>query len=141
MSFLTTQELETHLYRENIDVISRNDDTILMAAIDAAIAEAYGYLGAYDREAIFGAEGAARNALLLIFVKDIAVWHFINLCNAGVELELRQDRYDRAVAWLRQVQKGEIKPALPVVDEDGDGKPDAAGEYIYGSNPKRKQHF
>ncbi len=141
MAFLTTQELETHLYRENIEVISRNDDTLLMAAIDAAIAETYGYLGAYDREAIFAAEGKDRNALLLIFVKDIAVWHFVNLCNAGVELELRQDRYERAIAWLRQVQKGEVKPALPIIDEDGDGKPDGAGEYIYGSNPKRSQHF
>lgn len=141
MAFLTTKELETHLYRENIDVISRNDETILTAAIDAAIAEAYCYLGAYDRAAIFAAEGDARNALLLIFIKDIAVWHFINLCNAGTELELRQDRYDRAIAWLRQVQKGEARPALPIVDEDGDGKPDGAGDYLFGSNPKRTQHY
>ncbi len=141
MPFLTVHELETHLYKESVSVIARNDDTILTAAVDAAIAEAYCYLGAYDREAIFAAEGAARNALLLTFVKDIAVWHFINLSNAGCDLELRQNRYDRAVAWLRQVQKGEAKPALPVVDDDGDGKSDAAGEYIYGSNPKRNQHF
>ena len=48
------------------------------------------------------------------------------------------------VAWLfqlRQVQKSDIKPNLPIIDEDGDGKPDTAGEYIYGSNPKRNQHF
>lgn len=141
MAFITTQELATHLYREEIEVISRDDDTLLLAAIDAAIAEAYGYLGAYDRDKIFAAEGAGRNALLLVFVKDIAVWHFVNLCNAGAELELRQNRYDRAVQWLRQVQKGDIKPMLPIIDEDGDGKPDGAGEYIYGSNPKRTQHF
>ena len=92
---------------------------------------------------IFGTEGDERNALLLIFVKDIAVWHFINLCNAGTDLQLRQDRYERAVAWLKSVQRSEIKPNLPVMeDADGDGKPDpAAGEYIFGSNPKRSQHF
>ena len=110
-------------------------------AIDAALQEAYGYLGAYDRKKIFEATGSQRNALLLIFVKDIAVWHFVNLCNAGTDLQLRQDRYERAVAWLRQVQKSDIKPNLPIIDEDGDGKPDTAGEYIYGSNPKRNQHF
>lgn len=141
MAFITPEELETHLYKENVDVISREDETILTAAVDAAIQEAYGYLGAYDREKIFNAEGKERNALLLLFTKDIAVWHFINLCNAGTDLELRQDRYDRACAWLRQVQKGETKPNLPIVDEDEDGKPDGAGEYLYGSNPKRKQHF
>lgn len=139
--FITPAELETHLYRENIDIISRSDETLLTAAIDAAVQEAYSYLGAFDRERIFSSEGTERNALLLIFVKDIAVWHFINLCNAGTELELRQSRYERAIAWLRQVQKGELTPALPVVDEDGDGRPDSPGEYIYGSNPKRKQHY
>lgn len=88
---------------------------IVAAAIDAAIEEASGYLGAYDRKKIFGTEGDERNALLLIFVKDIAVWHFINLCNAGTDLQLRQDRYERAVAWLKSVQRSEIKPNLPVM--------------------------
>lgn len=141
MAFITPQELETHLYKESIDTISREDDTILAAAIDAAVQEASGYLGAFDRKAVFEAEEKQRNALLLIFVKDIAVWHFVNLCNAGTDLKLRQDRYERATAWLRAVQKAEVKPDLPVIDEDGDGKPDAAGEFIYGSNPKKKQHF
>lgn len=139
--FLTPRELETHLYRENIEVISRDDETLLVAAIDAAVQEAYGYLGAFDREKIFSSEGPGRNPLLLIFVKDIAVWHFVNLCNAGTDLQLRQTRYERAVAWLRQVQKGELTPALPVVDEDGDGVPDTPGEYVFGSNPRRNQHF
>ena len=141
MSFITPEELNTHLYKENVEVIDREDTTILVAAIDAAIEEAYGYLGAYDRKKIFGAEGKDRNALLLLFIKDMAVWHFVNLCNAGTDLELRQDRYDRAVSWLRQVQKGETKPNLPIVDEDEDGKADGTGEYLFGSNPKRKQHF
>lgn len=141
MAFITPEELETHLYKENIEAISREDGTILTAAIDAAIEEAYGYLGAYDRKRIFSATGSRRNPLLLIFVKDIAVWHFVNLCNAGCDLELREKRYDRAIAWLRQVQKGETTANLPVIDNDGDGKPDTAGEYIYGSNPRRNQHF
>ena len=141
MAFITPEELETHLYKENIEAISRKDGTILTAAIDAAIEEAYGYLGAYDRKRIFSATGSRRNPLLLIFVKDIAVWHFVNLCNAGCDLVLREKRYDRAVAWLRQVQKGETTANLPVIDNDGDGKPDTAGEYIYGSNPRRNQHF
>ncbi|MGL4331306.1 MAG: phage protein Gp36 family protein [Bacteroidales bacterium] len=141
MTFITPNELETHLYKENIDVISREDETILTAAIDASIQEAYGYLGAYDRSKIFSVSGNERNALLLIFIKDIAVWHFVNLCNAGTDLQLRQDRYERAISWLRQVQKSEIKPNLPIIDQDNDGNPDGAGEYIYGSNPKRTQHF
>ncbi len=137
MAFITPEELNTHLYKENIDAISREDEAVVTAAIDAAIAEAKGYLAAYDTEKIFSAEGTDRNALLLIFVKDIAVWHFVNLCNAGTSLQLRQDRYERAVAWLRQVQKGEVTPDLPGIETDGKSE----GIYIYGSNPKRTQHF
>ena len=87
MAFITPKELETHLYKENIEAISREDETILTAAIDAALQEAYGYLGAYDRKKIFEATGSQRNALLLIFVKDIAVWHFYAMpvltCSSG----------------------------------------------------------
>ncbi|HHU96842.1 MAG: DUF1320 family protein [Bacteroidota bacterium] len=139
MAFLTKNELKTHLYEENVDVISRNDETILTAAIDAAVQEAKGYLGDYDVNSVFGATSGDRNALLLVFVKDIAVWHFLNLCNAGTDLRLRQDRYERAIDWLKAVQKGNVTPDLPkAVDESGTP---TGGIIIFGSNPKRNQHF
>lgn len=135
MSFLTQEELKTHLYAENIDVITREDDTLVVAAIDAAIQEAKGYFSAFDKDAIFAAEGTERNALLLTFVKDIAAWHLINLCNAGSDMKLRQDRYERAIAWLKGVQKGDISPDLPVAAGE------AVGTIVFGSNEKRNQHF
>lgn len=141
MAYLTIDELKTHLYKDNIDVITRDDDTIVESAIDSAIQEAKGYLANYDREAIFGASDGERNALLLIFVKDIASWHLVNLCNAGTDLQLRESRYMRAIDWLKGVQANKVTPDLPVVDKDGDGKSDQPGEYLFGSNPKRKQHF
>lgn len=136
--YLTSGEMKTHLYAENISVIQRDDETILTAAIQGAIVEAKGYLKAYDTERVFNAEGDERNPLLLIFVKDIATWHFLVLCNAGSELSLRKDRYDRAIAWLRGVQKGDINPDLP---ELADGSGGAAAIIMAGSNPKREQHF
>lgn len=139
--FLSPKELKTHLYEANIRLIQGDDETILLSAIDGAVEEASGYLSKYDREAIFGAEGEARHPLLLIFVKDIAVWHFITLCNAGADLDFRRFRYERAVDWLRSVQRGDISPMLPILDKDGDGQPDGPGEYLYGSNPKRENHF
>ncbi|MDR1102951.1 MAG: DUF1320 domain-containing protein [Tannerella sp.] len=137
--FLTVEELKTHLYGESIQAISGDDGTVLTAAIDGAVQEARGYLAAFDRDAVFGARNGERNALLLIFVKDIAVWHYINLCSAGTELRLRQDRYERAVAWLKAVQKGEVTPDLPAAIDDDGKNPNAI--IIYGSNPKREQHF
>lgn len=136
--FIEAEELKTHLYQENIDVIARTDTTIVTAAIDGAVQEAKGYLSDYDRTVIFSAVGDDRNALLLIFVKDMAVWHFLNLCNAGSDLQLRQDRYNRAVDWLKGVRRGDITPDLPKMI-DGDGK--VTGGVIYGSNAKKNQHF
>lgn len=131
--------MKTHLYAENISVIQRDDETILTAAIQGAIVEAKAYLTAYDLDKAFGAVGDERNPLLLIFVKDIATWHFLVLCNAGHELKLRQDRYDRAIAWLRGVQKGDLDPDLPVKEDDGNGG--GTGIIKFGSNPPRGQHF
>jgi phage gp36-like protein len=135
--FLTIIELNTHLYTENVEVITRGDDTIPQAAIDAAIAEAKGYLNAFDVAAVFAKTGSNRNALLLTFVKDIAAWHLLVLCNAGVEMKLRQDRYERAISWLNAVQKGDVKPDLPEAPVT-----DATGDSIrFGSNEKKIQHF
>ena len=135
--FLTPEELKTHLYGENVDEITRDDDTITESAVDGAIAEAKGYLGDYNTDSIFGATGSNRNALLLIFVKDIAVWHLINLSNPGIDFELRQKRYDAAIAWLKGVQKGIVTPDLPknAISETN------PGTISYGSNPKRTQHY
>jgi len=137
--FIEAAELKTHLYAEQIAIIQRDDETILTAAIDAAIQEAKGYLGAYDKDTIFAAAGAARNALLLIFVKDIATWHFLVLSNAGTDLEMRESRYSRAIDWLKAVQKNQVSPDLPkAVDAEGVNTGDAI---VFGSNDKRNQHF
>jgi phage gp36-like protein len=137
--YLSVDELGTHLYSDNIDVITRGDSTIAQAAIDAAISETKGYLSAFDKDAIFSAQAENRNALLLTFVKDIAAWHLLNLCSAGSDLKLRQDRYDRAVGWLKEVQKGNVSPDLPLLKND-DGTSENPG-ITWGSNAKREQHF
>lgn len=141
MAYLSPCELDTHLRQDNILHIARADETLVLTAIDTAISEARGYLAAFDRERIFSSEGKARNPLLLALVKDIAVWHFIKVCNGGVDLEYRKALYERSIEWLSEVQRGHIDPDLPRPDKDADGKPDPDNLYRYGSNPKRKQHF
>lgn len=134
--YVLPAEITTHLGADQIEAISDGDDTILQAAIDAAIAEAKGYLRAYDIAAELEKEDAARNALLVIFVKDIAVWHFVNICHVNTSLELRQDRYERAIAWLKAVQKGEVKPDLSELPVESQ-----AAIISYNSNTKRENHF
>lgn len=94
MAYLEVEEMTTHIYEEDMDTISHGDDAAMMSAIDAAIEEVQGYLTKYDTGKIFAARGKERNPILLLFVKDIAAWHFCNICNAGVDIEMREKRYD-----------------------------------------------
>lgn len=132
--FTTKDELKTHMKIDSIDVITGADDTLVTSAIDGAISEAKGYLTAFDVATLFAATGSNRHALLLTFVKDMAVWHLMALSNYQADLELREKRYDRAIAWLKAVQKGDVVPDLPASAV-------APSKVIYGSNPKREQHF
>jgi phage gp36-like protein len=134
--YVQTDEITTHLGVEQIEAISDGDSTMIASAIDAAVVEAKGYLSAFDIEAELAKTGAARNALLVIFVKDIAVWHFVNICHVNTSMELRQDRYERAIAWLRAVQKGEVKPNLPELPTE-----QQAAVITFSSNQKRNNHY
>lgn len=137
MAFITKDELKTHLYGEQVETIDRGDDTLAVSAISGAVKQAKSYLKQYDTDAIFSATGDNRDELLLIFIKDIAVWHFINLGNPATDLELREKRYNAAIAWLKDVQSGNVSADLP---ERGITA-ETPGDIIYGSNPKRTQHF
>ncbi len=134
--YIEPNELTTHLGVEQIEAISDGDETMLQAAIDAAIVEAKSYLKAFDTTAEFAKTGTSRNALLIIFIKDIAVWHFINTCHVNTSIELRQDRYERATSWLKAVQKGEVSPDLSELPVD-----EQAAIITFKSNTKRENHY
>lgn len=135
--FLEAAEFDTTIYAELIDAVSREDDAILLASIDAAISEAKGYLSDFDIEAIFAKTGSDRHPLLLTFIKDMAVWHFLALANPSADMELRKARYERAIAWLKGVQKNDIIPDLPEHEETGP----LIGAIRWGSQPLRENHY
>ena len=140
--YITPEEITTHLNVESVEAISDGDETMLQAAIDGAYVETKSYLSAFDIADEFakskptGSDTDTRNALLIIFVKDIAVWHFINICNVNVSMTVRENRYNRAIAWLKGVQKGEIIPDLPELPAEQ--KTDLI---TFSSNLKRNNHF
>lgn len=139
MAYLEPADIKTHLYGAVVDEISREDETILQDAITAGIGEAEGYLNAYDILTIFSATGAARHPTLLLYTKDIAVWHYIQLANPAVEMELRKYRYEQAIEWLGKVQSGKTNPSLPYPAEPPAAE---ANNYIkYGGFDKRNNNF
>ena len=105
---LQIADLKTHLYAELVTAISRDDETIMQAAIAAAEQQAKGYLGRYNIAALFGTTGASRDPLLLMYLKDLAAWHFITLANANIDMSVRKSRFDDAIDALKNIQAGKV---------------------------------
>lgn len=134
---LLEADLKTHLYNEQITTISRSDATLINEAIAAAVAEAKGYLSRYDIDTIFAASGSSRDKILLMWLKDMATWHFITLVNAAADMEFREGRYNAAIKWLKDVQSGKNVPY---------GWPEATTEghdtsFHVTSDTKRDTHY
>ena len=135
--FVEISEMNTHIFEENMDLIDGGDDIIMTSAIDSAVSEAKSYLSGYDVAAIFGTSGSARHPLLVTFIKDMALWHFLNLANPGNELEFRRSRYNAAIDWLKGVRRGDNTPDLPRVSVTTS----TPGKVSYGGNDRRNNHY
>lgn len=130
MSYITKEELKTVAYNYQVMEITEGQDDIVQQAIEAGIEEAEGYLRpnnkkeytdgrlVYDIDSIFSKTGTARNALLVERIKSLALFHLVALCNVDIIYEKVQDRYDRAVAWFKDVNRGNITLKLPTLSND-----------------------
>lgn len=144
--FITKEELKSVIYAYQIDQITESDDDIVTMSITAAVDEAASYLRQnakrewmdgrtnYDVTATFAKTGTDRNALLMEMVKSIAVWYVCRLCNVDMVYDNLKDRYDRAIDWLKKVNKGEITLDLPVLTIDP--LPDDEQPFRFGSRTK-----
>lgn len=138
--FITLEDYDASIHSEILSRLTRDDDAIVEICEDRAIAEMRGYLSArYDIDAIFSAEGAARNQLILMMAIDIAVYHLHSIHNPQKMSQIRKDRYERAVEWLKQVAGFKITidgaPKLPE-EELKQNNP-----WLMSSNPKRTCHL
>lgn len=122
-NFINIEDYDATIHREILDSLLRKesasyDPQIIEICEDRAIAEMRSYMNkTYDCNAIFAATGADRHALILMFAIDITVYHIFCQHNPYKIAKIRQDRYDRAVKWLKGVMEGDITidgaPLLP----------------------------
>ncbi len=145
--FITKAELKSVIYGYQIDQITEQDDDIITMAITAATDEAASYLRPnlkkewtdgrpnYDVAAALATTGTERNALLMEMVKSIAIWYVVRLCNVDMVYDNLKDRYDRAVEWLKMVNKGDITLDLPLLPAD-DTETNTRQPFRFGSRTK-----
>ncbi len=142
---VTPAELN-NIYPEIITEITRNDGGALATeAIDTAIEEIKMYLTRYDMIQLFGDAANAiaasfTNAYLSRIVKDIAVWHLIQLANPNIDYEIYKHRYEEHIASLRRIQKGDADPKWPYLDTTGEAAPQGDSVSAF-SNPKRNNSY
>ena len=115
--FINPEDYDASIHREILDALIREDESLLEVCEDQAIAEMRGYLSSrFDCDKIFAATGSERHPLVLMYAKDITLYHVFCIHNPQKISKIRIDRYERSLEWLKGVAKFEIsvegRPAL-----------------------------
>jgi len=109
---LILSDFDTHMYEEIIRSIERTDANTdkLDKAIKTAEGQAKGYLSRFNIAALFAATGANRDEMLMTYLKDLAVWHYIVLANPNMNIAFFQLRFESAITELGKIQSGKVVP-------------------------------
>lgn len=129
--FLTISDLKNNIYNYQVEQITENDESIVLQALDTAEQEvkSYFYINnkkehldgrkIYDVDEIFSARGQERNALIVSLCLSVAKWYIVDLCNADIIYDHAKERYDRAIEYLKKINKGEVSLGnLPLLSEE-----------------------
>lgn len=138
--FVTDQDYKVVIGEQALKVVSQISAENRANAETEAVEEIAGYLRPkYDTGAVFSASGTQRNKLVVMYTCDIAIYHMTASTPQKMGMEIRKERYERAIKWLEGVQAGKIVPDLPLaIDEYGEtiGIP-----MKYGSQKKQRYNW
>src|ERR1035437_217614 len=146
MSYLLPGDIDSHLYDEIKNEIVRDDNDIIVRAIDEAVTEAKGYLSRFDLVKLFGfgddSDATVIDENLKSKVKDIACWRLIRLANPNINVAMFRTNYEDAIKWFQGVMKGQIDPEGWVYKTNDITTPFPEGNAVtYSSNKKRFNSF
>lgn len=137
--FIDNEDYKVVIGDAALKVVSQSSPENIANAEAEAIEEMSGYLRpVYDTEAIFSATGKGRNRLIVMYTADIALYNLVASQPQKMGIEIRKERYDRAIKWLEGVQSGKIVPDLPVKSAD-DGS--SAFGTSFHSSPKLRHDW
>ena len=144
MPYLTLPDLYTHLHPEVIEEITREDDTIVEKAIDAAVSEASMYLSRYNLVQLFGdshTPPTITDEYLRSIVKTLACRHLTQLCGTGTHHDAVRASYADALQALKAIMTGQAQPTgWPYKGPDAPELPDGTA-ISWHSNPRRHNYY
>ena len=123
MNFLTTDDFKAVCDTQTLTVINQNDTDNLDRAERYAIEEVSSYLRTrYDVATAFAKTGTQRNGYLVMIVADVALYHLVTWLPKRIGFDIRETRYNQAIAWLKDVQSGKATPDLPTPTDPTTGQ-------------------
>lgn len=154
-------ELNTELYPEIIEAITRNNPEEVISQIKAAEDFAKSYLFKYDLNALFGSmdnSGVVPVEIAPMVVdenlkktiKVIASYWLVRKANPNVNLELFREDWELMIGnkevpgWLYDIKEGNINPDWPYKPDDPTTPEDESSlndGVFWNSAPKRIQRF
>ncbi|OWK99272.1 hypothetical protein AP75_01940 [Kaistella haifensis DSM 19056] len=167
MSLITPKDLDTELYAEVINQITRyqepveNEDpeTVPVAEINQEVqdhiddAEAFikTFLFKYDLDKLFGTEDsdpAVKDHALKKCVKVTTSWFLIRKANPNVNLSRFEADFmfwigtEEEPGWIYGIRDGKLNPGWPYPADDPDTPEDESGSDVYWtSTTKRTNRF
>lgn len=131
--FITDEDYKVMVGEKSFEVINQSSEENRQRAEKMAIEEIKGYLRPrYDVEAVFEAEGEARNDQIVMRVCDVALYHMVSWLPNKMGYEIREIRYKMAIDYLDKVQKGTVTPDLPTIKGEN-GEEDIYNPIRFGS--------
>lgn len=131
--FLTEQDYDASIHREILEAVTRDDAALIKICEDRAVKDMRNYLHKhYDCDKIFSAQDDARDPMLVMFCVDITVYHLFSMHNPRNLSPIRDERYKRAISWLKAVGRGDdAAEGLPErVDKDANSPYLITGELV-----------
>lgn len=109
--FIEKEDYTSSINLAVIDAITAGDDSILNTLSETAVAEMKSYLNSrYEVATIFDYAPDDRNKIILMYAKDIALYHLYSINSLSSIPETRVSRYKKALEWLQDVCDQKINP-------------------------------
>ncbi len=139
--WLEEKDFQKQIKADILDRIVQNDTSIILDAERAAIVELQGMLRIkYDVAAIFSQAGTQRNALVVMLLVDILLYHVHSRLNANQIPDIRKERYDNAIATLKDLGAGKMDIGLPLII-NAEGETQSPAGMSYQGELKRPNRF
>lgn len=131
MAYLNTSDYLLQIQDVNLQQIINSNEAIREQANLLAEAEARSFLiQKYDFDSELAKTGADRDPQLLAYIIDIALFHLHSRIAPRNIPEIRKDRYENAISWLKMCAFGDVTPKLTPKD------PKQGSRIRYGGNTK-----